>query len=248
MYKPFGTLLFISVLMVFASSVWSEDQAKKPEAAPPKVEEPKKDDVNKDDVKQPEKKKESVEKRLARCQKRVDEGVLKEDWDKVLAALDEIIDDKEINADDQMMAMIKKFLVLAEEKFDGAKACPLAKKLSELGKDDPEVLNELAWTILDTEGLKNRDLDLALEIAKKAVEAAHGQSAEILDTLARAYFEKCDLDKAVEWQTKAVEKSKTDNELTDEVKEEINATLEKYKAKQAEKKSEKKEEPPAKKN
>jgi ATP/maltotriose-dependent transcriptional regulator MalT len=67
-----------------------------------------------------------------------------------------------------------------------------------------------------------------------------GESGEILDTLARAHFEKGDLDKAVEFQTKAAEKIKDDAETTDDIKAQVKATLEKYKAKQEEKKNEKK--------
>jgi tetratricopeptide (TPR) repeat protein len=232
MHKSFWLILFILGIFSPCGLLQAEE---------PKKDEPKQEESKKDETKKPEKKTESVEKRMERRKKMVDEGVLKEDWDQVLAGLDEIIDDKEINADDQTVAMFKKFEVLACEKLDGAKACPVAKKLSEMTKDDAELLNDLAWTILDTPGLKNRDLDLALDIAKKATESTQGQSAEILDTLARAYFEKDDLDKAVEWQTKAVEKMKSDVELTDDIKEEVKAILEKYKTKQAEKKKEKKE-------
>jgi hypothetical protein len=257
MRKTFWSLLFVLGVIAFAAPARSDDDAKKPDAAPPKVEEkagepkkeePKKEEAKKDetkkkdDAKKDEKPKESVEKRMSRRRKAIEQAVLKEDWDKVLAGLDEIIDDKEINADDHVLALYEKFTVLAEEKLDGAKACPVAKQLAELGKDDPEILNELSWTILDTEGLKNRDLDVALAIAERANEVSHGQSGEILDTVARAYFEKGDLDKAVDLQTKAVEKITDDNDVTDDVKDEVKATLEKYKAEKAEKKSEKKEE------
>ena len=256
MRKTLWSMLFVLGLVVSAGYVWAEDEAKKPDAVPPKVEgkaeepkkeeakkdEPKKEEPKKEEPKKDEKKKESVEQRMERRKKALEEAVMKEDWDKVLAGLDEIIDDKEINADDQLQAMRDKFIVLAEEKLDGAKACPVAKKLSELGKDDADLLNELSWTILDTEGLKNRDLDLALAIAQRSNEVSQGQSGEILDTLARAHYEKGDLDKAIEFQTKAVEKIKDDAEVTDDVKDEVKAMLEKYKTKQAEKKSEKKEE------
>lgn len=66
-------------------------------------------------------------------------------------------------------------------------------------------LNELAWGLVDPEGgVKNPDLDLAYEAAKKAVELSSEKDAAILDTLARVYFVKGDLPKAIEWQTKAV--------------------------------------------
>jgi tetratricopeptide (TPR) repeat protein len=251
MRKTFWSLLFVLGIIAYAGQIRAEDESKKPDAVAPKAEgkaeEPKKEEVKKEEVKKEdskkeEKKKESVERRMERRKKAIENAAVKEDWDKVLAGLDEIIDDKEINKDDVLQAMLTKFMILAEEKLDGAKASPVAKKLGELLKEDADSLNDLAWTILDTEGLKNRDLDLALDLAKKANELTQGQSGEILDTLARAYFEKGDLDKAVELQTKAVEKMKDNQEATDEEKGEVTAALEKFKAKQAEKKNEKKEE------
>jgi hypothetical protein len=248
----FFLLAWFAVSAVVSSRSARADDTKKPDAAPPKVEdkaadpkkkeEAKKDEPKKDEVKKDAKPKESVEKRMARRKRAIDEAVVKEDWDAAIVSLDEIIDDTEINADDHLLALYNKFTVLAEEKLDGAKACAVAKQLAELLKDDPVDVNDIAWTILDTEGLKNRDLDVALALAVKANDLAHGQDGAILDTLARAHFEKGDLDKAVDFQTKAVEKIADDNEVTDEVKEEVKATLEKYKAKQTEKKTEKKEE------
>jgi tetratricopeptide (TPR) repeat protein len=230
--------LILLAIGILASLGQSRADEPKKEEAPKK--ETKQTETKQTETKQAEKKKESPEQRMERRKKAIEKAVANEDWDQVLAGLDEIIDDKEINADDQLHAMLDKFTVLAEEKLDGAKACPLAKKLAERGKNDPDLLNDLSWTILDTEGLKNPDLDLALELAQKAVELTHEQSGEILDTLARAHYAKGDLDKAVELQTKAVDKLIADNAAPDDVKEEVQAALEKYKTKQAEAKSEKK--------
>jgi thiol-disulfide isomerase/thioredoxin len=70
---------------------------------------------------------------------------------------------------------------------------------------DPDNLNQIAWTIVDPKGkITRRDVDLALEAAEKAVEYTQGSSAAILDTLARVWFWKRDLTKAIELQTKAV--------------------------------------------
>jgi tetratricopeptide (TPR) repeat protein len=157
--------------------------------------------------------------------------------DKVLKILDEMIDDKEVSESDRLKARLAQFEIWALVKKDGAKACPLAKTLSEIKKDDAEVLNELAWTILDTPDLKNRDLDLAMTIAKQAAKASKHEDAAILDTLARAYFEKGNLDKAIEFQTKAVEASQKNDKLPPEVKAQIKETLEKYQDKRAEKMS-----------
>ena len=119
-----------------------------------------------------EPKQESVEERQQKRKEAFEAAVSGQDFDKVLAALEEMIGDKEVSDEDKLAANFAQFRILTKEKHDGAKACPLAKKLSEAKKDDPEVLNELAWTILDTADLKNRDLDLALTIAKQAAEVS----------------------------------------------------------------------------
>lgn len=155
------------------------------------------------------------------------------DYDKALAVLEEMVADKEVSDEEKFMAEYFRFRLLTAEKRDGAKACPIAKKLSELRKDDADFLNDLAWTILDAPELKDRDLDVALAIAKQAAEVSKHENAAILDTLARAYFEKGDLDKAVEVQTQAVALSEKDDQLPEEVKSQVKETLEKYKAEKA---------------
>jgi len=89
-------------------------------------------------------------------------------------------------------------------------------------KDSPEILNEIAWTTLDDASVPRRDIDLAMRIAQRAVDATQNKNGMIIDTLARAYFEKGDLDKAIELQKNAVK-------FSDEgMKADIEATLKKY--------------------
>ena len=76
---------------------------------------------------------------------------------------------------------------------------------------------------------------MALALAKQAAELSKEEDGAILDTLARAYFEKGNLDKAIENQAKAVEKSENNQELPDDMKAQVKETLEKYKAKKSEK-------------
>ena len=66
---------------------------------------------------------------------------------------------------------------------------------------DVRQLNELAWLIANTEG----DLDLALRCSQKSLEIQPG-SAGLLDTLAYCYFAVGELERAVMYQTKAVER------------------------------------------
>jgi uncharacterized protein (UPF0147 family) len=182
---------------------------------------------------------------LARFQVRIQKfqaAMAKKDVDKALAVLDEALQDTKLPKDLRVSAIFTQFQMLMEKKGDGAKACPLAKQLSEMCKDKPEVLNGLAWIILDTPNVKNRDLDLALTIAKQAAELSKYGDPAILDTLARAYFENNDLDKAIEFQTKAVEKLKdnsarpADEQLPADTLAKMKKTLEKYQAKKNAKK------------
>jgi thiol-disulfide isomerase/thioredoxin len=92
-------------------------------------------------------------------------------------------------------------------------------------KDNAMGLNEIAWTILDEEGVGQRDLDLAMKVAVKANELTKGADGMILDTLARAHFEKGDITKAVELQQKAIEKSAGNADMVEQMTE----ALEKYK-------------------
>jgi tetratricopeptide (TPR) repeat protein len=86
----------------------------------------------------------------------------------------------------------------------------------------------MAWTILDEDGIVNRDLDLALTLAQRADEAAKHENPTILDTLARAYFEKGDVNKAIETQTRAV--ALLDDKSDPGLKRDLNAALQRYKS------------------
>jgi tetratricopeptide (TPR) repeat protein len=129
-----------------------------------------------------------------------------EDWDTVLAVYDKIVAEV---PEAKPNICVAKFGVLSMQKRDFPAAYKFARALLESDlKDDAQNLNAIAWFILDQEGLENRDFDVAMAIAKRAAEVSKFEDAPILDTLARAYYEKKDLDKAIEYQAKAVEKAK----------------------------------------
>lgn len=163
-------------------------------------------------------------RRLVRA---MQEAVENEDWPKAEMLLDELAG---LDAATARQAGVTKFQLMLFMKKDYPGAYAQATKLSEgILKDDAEALNEMAWTILDSEGVEKRDLDLAMKIAQRAVEVSKGEDGMILDTLARAYYEKKDLDKAIEWQKKAVEKGGKDENMLDDMKQ----TLKKYEAEKA---------------
>jgi thiol-disulfide isomerase/thioredoxin len=162
-------------------------------------------------------------------QRRFAEAAQTEDTDKLLGLADELA---KVDPDSAAQAGLIKFQILFVKKKDYDAAYALAAKLAEKElKDSASALNEIAWGILDTAGVEKRDFDLALKLALRADELTKHENAPILDTLARAHFEKGQFDKAVELQTRAVEKA--DN---DELRTQLSDTLTKYKAKAAEKK------------
>ncbi|QOJ01447.1 MAG: redoxin family protein [Phycisphaeraceae bacterium] len=93
---------------------------------------------------------------------------------------------------------------------------------------DTMALNQIAWTIVDPEGtVKTKDLDLALRAAEKAVELTKSQDGAILDTLARVWFLKGDVEKAIHFQEMAIEKA------PDRMKDELRPALEEYRSKKS---------------
>jgi thiol-disulfide isomerase/thioredoxin len=89
---------------------------------------------------------------------------------------------------------------------------------------DAVKLNEIAWGIVDPEAkVQKKDLDLAYFAASKAVEITHSKDGAILDTLARVYFCKGDVAKAIELEEKAIEIA------PDAIKSDLEEALSEYK-------------------
>ena len=153
------------------------------------------------------------------------QAMMAEKWDDALKAADEVakVDPGQAGA----LVALRFNILLKAERYDDAYA--LGDKLLEQLKDSPEMLNDMAWTIVDDESVKKRDLELAAKLATQANTAADGKDGAILDTLARVHFEKGELDKAVDLQKKAIKL--IDDE---EIKQQLQETLKKYEAKRAE--------------
>jgi hypothetical protein len=95
---------------------------------------------------------------------------------------------------------------------------------------DDNGLNSLAWFLVDPQTeIPDRLLDVAMDAATKAVEISRGEDGAILDTLARAHYWKGDIAKAIEIQTKAVEKAQAHPEMLGDLME----ALDQYKAEAA---------------
>lgn len=86
-----------------------------------------------------------------------------------------------------------------------AKAIADFKKALEAAPDESGMLNNYAWVLATSPDDDVRDGKLAVELALKACEATDYKESHILSTLAAAYAESGDYDKATEWSKKAIE-------------------------------------------
>jgi len=117
----------------------------------------------------------------------------------------------------QMVVSVREYFRLVKSTQD------LSEKLLNDAKDNPMVLNQWAWMILTEEWIKNRDLGLAMKVAKAAYDASGGKDPAIVDTYARALFDTGKKQEAIEYQKKAIEMC-TDDQL----KADLRKTLERY--------------------
>ena len=103
-----------------------------------------------------------------------------------------------------------KFQVLSSPKGDADKAIELGEQLieSEEVGENPEALNNIAWMLVAPERDKKADpklLKFALKAALKADNLKKNQDPSIADTLAKAYFDNGQLEKAVATQERVIE-------------------------------------------
>lgn len=106
------------------------------------------------------------------------------------------------------------------------------KAFASYAKDNAQLLNQMAWTIVENaeNKLAKPNYGLSIKMAERAVELTKSEDAAILDTLALGYFKKGNVKKAIELQTKAVALLDK-GEYPDEMKAEIRARLAEFKKK-----------------
>lgn len=159
---------------------------------------------------------------------KLSDAMQNEKWDDALKLLDDMEKANPAQADALVMA---RYHVLTQ-KGDLKAASAINDKVEKAIGDSSEMMNEISWGICESTAT-DRDLAFATKLAIKANEITKGESCAILDTLARCYYElrdkdKGNLDKAIEFQKKAVEKLDKAEEMDDSAKEDIKATLKKY--------------------
>jgi len=113
---------------------------------------------------------------------------------------------------------------------DASKADELARKLESAASGNAEMLNEIAWTLLTDEKIKQRNVKLATKFASAAVDASSSKDANILDTYAHALFDSGKTEEAIRQEKKAIALSDDKDR-----KAEFQATLKRYQEKPSEK-------------
>ena len=93
--------------------------------------------------------------------------------------------------------------------------------------DDAQALNRLAWAVLTEEGIKTRDLAFALRTVQRANALSEAKDPGVLNTLARAFFERGELELALKSARQAAEHLEG---ATREVAAEVQAALQRYEA------------------
>jgi thiol-disulfide isomerase/thioredoxin len=143
-----------------------------------------------------------------------EEAMAAGDKKKVVEQIDKII---AIDPPMQGEWVFNKFHMLAVDMRELDKAYAYAGEVAGGSmKDNAQVLNSIAWVILDDEGITKRDLPLARRLAERANTLTGDKDPAIMDTYARALFEIGEKDKAVEIQTRAV-KLAPEGDMRDEL-------------------------------
>lgn len=88
--------------------------------------------------------------------------------------------------------------------------------------DDAMFLNSMSWWTVDDKEARHRDVDQAIAWAQRANELTKKKDAQVIDTLARCWWEKGDMRKAIALQRQAVELA------PDNMKAQIEGTLKEY--------------------
>ncbi|MCR9202174.1 MAG: redoxin family protein [Planctomycetaceae bacterium] len=112
---------------------------------------------------------------------------------------------------DELLAKYPDMIQIAGFKMQFLMQGNMIKELNETAafviksaNDDPMMLQAVATMLTIGTDSEERDLDLAMEAAARAVELTEEKEIPPLDALARVYFTKGDAASAVEWQKKAV--------------------------------------------
>lgn len=141
-----------------------------------------------------------IDKKMQSIQAKIEEGEAEEG----VKMLDELIADEEFAAAKPTLEQMREQIVIMY--IGGAEGVKGLKALVEKNKDNPEMLNQVAWTLFEKHTEEPLDADMfaaATEAAEMAVKA-DPENGAVLDTLAHYLHANGDLDRAIEIQEQAV--------------------------------------------
>lgn len=130
---------------------------------------------------------------------------------KTLKQLAPEIDLNEFRGRVEMSKLVQDYVGSVGESADPSKAGELGSKLAEKLKGHADMANQIAWGILTSEAVKNRDLPLAVKISKQACEDSQWKDAQIIDTYARALFDTGRKQEAIDYEKKALAMNTDEN-------------------------------------
>lgn len=127
------------------------------------------------------------------------------DWTTVLRMADEMIASNPTSTYAHITAM----KILAGPGKNPEKAWKLGRAALVLAKDEPQLLNQIAWTICASDEFETRDLQLALAAAELMIAASKDEpNAAYLDTCARCLWMTGKKDAAIAMQREAAKLAK----------------------------------------
>ena len=139
----------------------------------------------------------------------------------VSAILDNNYDLEKAIADQRIKRLaevwVPQYTLLAADKANAEAADALGNRILEQCGNHAQVLNELAWNIVSDKTLAYRNLDFALQLAEKACALTDTPSSDMLDTHARALYEKGRTEEAIARQKQAIEVCDDESEKTDQL-------------------------------
>ena len=172
---------------------------------PMNIEEPIKEVVNDSWDREAYRKKMEVQqknqRKVATLMQSLQEAAAQNDWKKEVSILDDVI----ALGDQYEGYKIYKFQILLTSSDDPKAAYAFGEKIAKENWDEAQTLNSIAWFVVDDDSVKNRDLDFAMKLAKRASELTDDAEPSILDTYAHVYFAKGDYKNAVKWEQMAVD-------------------------------------------
>ena len=129
-------------------------------------------------------------------------------WTEALATIDKAAPDLPAGPDQAELMRLSVYASSGNsEKYSEAAQKLMAGKL----KDQPQILNSIAWDIVDPKSkFTHRDLKLAQKAAERSVEISNRSQPEALDTLAWTYYWMGDNAKAISTENEALSKATGD--------------------------------------